>query len=53
MSEHPRVVVRVTTHPGKPTLRELMVDGQKVYEFPTKGQFVDFVMQAQSTLRYD
>lgn len=53
MTDLPRVQVRVSVQPGKPALRELLIDGLKVYEFPNRAQYVDFVMQAASTLRYD
>lgn len=53
MSEHPPVVIRVTKHPGKPTVRELLVEGLKVYEFRNKAEAVDFMMQFASTFRYD
>ena len=45
--------VRVTMVDGKIALRELMINGLKVYEFRNKAEAVDFFMQGISSLRYD
>ena len=53
MSESPPLAVRVTVVAGKAVLYELMQHGLKTHEFRNKAELVDFLMQAQSCLRYD
>lgn len=48
----PRFEIAVTPA-GKGFKRELLVDGYKTGEFKNRAEFIDFIMQAVSALRYD
>lgn len=49
----PAPYIRVTRQEdGKTARYELMIDDLKVYEFRSRGELADFVMQSVSSLRW-